>query len=97
MSGNEVEDLEVRLSTDMETKSDRERYILVAAIDIITSEGSWNIYFTEVYKAFCPKSQQIQLTRLSGTGICGRIEINTSSHHLDMSEEKRPYHSGPKQ
>jgi len=34
----------------METKSDRERYILVAAIDIVTSEGSWNIYVTEVYK-----------------------------------------------
>jgi len=34
----------------METKSDRERYILVAAIDIVTNEGSWNIYFTELYK-----------------------------------------------
>ena len=34
----------------METKSDRERYILVAAIDIVMSAGSWNIYVTEVYK-----------------------------------------------
>lgn len=42
--------MEVRLSTDMEIKSDRERYILVAAIDIATSEGSWNIYVTEVYQ-----------------------------------------------
>lgn len=47
-SAHEVEEMEVRLSTDMETKSDKERYILVAAIDIVTSEGSWNIYVTEV-------------------------------------------------
>lgn len=42
--------MEVRLSTNMETKSDRERYILVAAIDIVISAGSWNIYVIKVCK-----------------------------------------------
>ena len=49
-SAHKEEEMEIRLSTDMETKSDRERYSLVAAIVIVTSEGSWNIYVTEVYK-----------------------------------------------
>jgi len=32
------------VSVNPETKSVRERYIRVAAIDIVISEGTWNVY-----------------------------------------------------
>jgi hypothetical protein len=39
------------MSVDPKTKSDRERYIRVAAIDIATNEGNWNIWVTEEIRA----------------------------------------------
>ena len=39
------------MSVDPETKSDRERYIRVAAIDTVIREGNWNIYFTDGIRA----------------------------------------------
>jgi hypothetical protein len=39
------------MSVDPKTKSDRERYIRVAAIDIVTSEGNWNICVAEEHKS----------------------------------------------
>lgn len=37
---------------DPKTKSDKERYICVAAIVIAISEGNWNICVAEEHKSF---------------------------------------------
>jgi hypothetical protein len=56
------------VSVNPETKSVRERYIRVAAIDIVISEGTWNVYIANSRKktgAFPSSRKNIQfLTRL---------------------------------
>ena len=61
------------ISVDSEAKSARERYILVAAMDIMVNEGTWNIYVVAKGRqndTISVTVSDLGRTILDGSGIC---------------------------